>query len=83
MPKTRQQIIDEARRIITEIRQIFVDAERWNSLHPDEKPIDPDPHGTLNELLRRLTDGPMPSPADLERMSRQEGGHEVPQDGGW
>lgn len=73
MPKTRQQIIEAGRRIIAETRQIFADAERWNHLHPDEEPIDPDPHGTLRELLRRLTgEEPMPSPDDLERMRRQE-----------
>lgn len=71
--RTRQEIIEDGRRIIAEVRQIFADADRWNHLHPDEEPIDPDPHGTLRELLRWLTgEEPMPSPADLERMRRRE-----------
>jgi hypothetical protein len=55
MAKTRLQIIDDGRRIITEIRQIFLDAEHWNRLHPDEEPLDPDPQGELRALLLRLT----------------------------
>jgi hypothetical protein len=65
MPKTRQQIIDDGRRIITEIRQIFADAEHWNRVHPEEEPIEPDPHGTLAELLRRLT-GEEPKPTSKD-----------------
>jgi hypothetical protein len=72
--RTRQEIIEDGRRIVAEIRQIFADAEHWNRLHPEEEQrIDPDPHGTLRELLRRLTgEEPKPSQEDLERMRIQE-----------
>lgn len=51
----RQRIINEAARILTEIRQIFIDTQSWNDnarlkLYPDEPPIDPDPDGKMGKL---------------------------------
>lgn len=39
-----------------EIRQIFIDAESWNtnSPHAKRQKIDPDPHGELAELLAHV-----------------------------
>lgn len=48
--KTRDELIAEAQRIHDEIKQMFVDAEYWNNLHPDH-PIDPDPDGFLKHML--------------------------------
>ena len=43
-------ILTEAKRILAEIKQIFLDVEHWNNTHPDEKPIDPDPDGFLHHM---------------------------------
>ncbi len=69
MDKKRQQIINEAYRILIEIDQMYVDTEHWNSHHPggfggsanvnatykDELPVDPD--GLIRKIqlnLRKL-----------------------------
>lgn len=54
---TRQGLIDEARRIRKEIEQIFLDAEHWNLIHPEENPIDPDPDGTLVRMAKGIDEG--------------------------
>lgn len=51
MSKTRSELIAKAQRIHDGIKQMFIDAEHWNNLHPEEKPIDPDPDGFLKHML--------------------------------
>ncbi|MGD9850127.1 MAG: hypothetical protein AB7T38_02550 [Nitrospirales bacterium] len=51
----RQRIINEAARILAEIRQIFTDTEYWNDhtrpkRYPNDPPINPDPDGTLKDI---------------------------------
>jgi hypothetical protein len=48
--KTREQILEEADRIRREIEQVFIDTEYWNSVHPNEEPINPDPDGMLARI---------------------------------
>jgi hypothetical protein len=47
---SRTIIIGRARQLRAEIDQIFVDAEYWNSEHPNDQPIDPDPDGRLRSI---------------------------------
>lgn len=49
--KTRQEIIDEAKRIRAECQQILLDGEHWNNIHPNEEPIDADPEGQLKRTI--------------------------------
>lgn len=46
--------MNQAQSILAEIKQIFVDAEHWNSIHPDEEPINPDPDGFLRHMAEIL-----------------------------
>jgi hypothetical protein len=62
--KTRQQLIDEAKRLSAELGQIFLDVEHWNRIHPEETPIDPDPEGELGRMKKSLDRG-------IERESRR------------
>lgn len=50
--KTREELISDARRIKTEIDQIFVDAEYWNAnvRKPEMAIVDPDPFGQLTRI---------------------------------
>lgn len=50
----RAQIIAKAARMCDEIGQIFLDAQHWNNIHPDEEPINPDPDGMLTRMLKDL-----------------------------
>lgn len=50
----RAQIISKAARMCDEIKQIFLDAQHWNNIHPDEEPINPDPDGKLGRMLKGL-----------------------------
>ena len=52
--KSREAIIQEAERMLKEIKQIFLDAAHWNNIHPDQKPIDPDPDGFLRHMAEIL-----------------------------
>lgn len=54
MDKERQRLINEAARIANNIDQMFIDAEYWNSHHPQEKPLDPDPDGQLSRWKRSM-----------------------------
>ena len=47
-------IIARAKHIVSEIDQMFRDAEYWNSRNPNEPPIDADPDGTLRQLRVNL-----------------------------
>lgn len=49
--KTRLEIINEVKRVRSECAQIITDAEHWNSTHPSEEPIDPDPDGELHRII--------------------------------
>lgn len=46
-----ESITRKAMDIKSEIEQLFLDVEHWNTINPDEKPIDPDPDGKLLALL--------------------------------
>ncbi len=50
--KTRQEIIDKAKKNLAEVNEIFWDCDHWNDYvrKPHEKPIDPDPDGTLKRI---------------------------------
>jgi len=48
--RERSDNLREAFRMKEEINQIFYDAEHWNSNHPDEEAINPDPDGALKRL---------------------------------
>jgi len=50
----RREIIKRVKGIRRGIEMIFNDAAHWNRLHPTQKPIDPDPDGTLKKMLERL-----------------------------
>ena len=54
--KTRQEIIDEAKRLRAEISQVFLDVGYWNThvRTPDEAEIHPDPDGTLARLAASI-----------------------------
>ena len=52
--KSRAQIVAKAALLCNEINQIFLDADHWNNIHPDEEPINPDPDGKLKRMLRAL-----------------------------
>lgn len=47
MNERRGEWLARAHAVLAEIRQIFLDAEHWNRLHPEEEPIDPDPDDVL------------------------------------
>lgn len=52
----RLQLIERAVKLRSEIKQIFLDADHWNSCvrKPAEAPIDPDPDGELKNILAAL-----------------------------
>lgn len=59
-PPTLASIRAGAVKLISEINQLEVDTRYWNSLHPDEEPLDFDPTGEMSrirtamqELLRK------------------------------
>jgi hypothetical protein len=54
MDAERQRLINEAARIANNIEQQIIDIEYWNSLHPDEEPLDPDPDGQLAQWKHRM-----------------------------
>lgn len=47
------ELIERAKIIREEIRQIFTDAASWNENYrtPEERPIDPDPDGEMRRAL--------------------------------
>jgi hypothetical protein len=47
---TRQHIMREALRLMLDIEDQFNTATRWNRLHKEEEPINPDPNGELAEM---------------------------------
>jgi len=49
----RSSLIERTKQLRDEIKQLFLDAEHWNRLHPDEV-IDPDPDGELAKLHQQL-----------------------------
>jgi hypothetical protein len=54
MNAERQRLINEAARIANNIEQQIIDIEYWNSHHPNEEPIDPDPDGQLATWKMRM-----------------------------
>lgn len=76
--KTRDDIIQDAKRIKAEVEQVFMDAASWNDYSTARKrgcaPIDPDPYGELRRLLTAIDaflaadtgDGPLP-PIEFKR----------------
>ncbi len=54
MDAERQRIINEAARIANNIEQHFLDVEYWNTYHPNETPIDPDPDNKLAQWKRSM-----------------------------
>jgi hypothetical protein len=50
-PEHRARIIQNIRRWCDEIRQLLIDVEHWNRVHPNEEPIDIDPGGQLRQML--------------------------------
>ncbi|MBP7527124.1 MAG: hypothetical protein KA801_04330 [Syntrophorhabdaceae bacterium] len=52
--KTRAEILADAAHLRAEILEIFLDAEHWNNVHPDELSIDPDPDGELNAIVKAV-----------------------------
>ena len=46
--------IEKIKKQLSEIEQIFLDAEHWNQAHPDEELINPDPDNELRKLSWRL-----------------------------
>jgi hypothetical protein len=50
---SREAIFDRAHKAANEIAQIFVDANHWNELHPDEA-VHPDPDGQLRRAYNGL-----------------------------
>lgn len=59
MAKTRQEIIDEAKRIRAECLDIIATAEYWNTnvRKPHEAVIDPDPDGFLARTIASIDKG--------------------------
>ena len=55
-PRTRDEIIAEARRMVAEIEAIFADAHYWNTrVRKDGEPIiEPDPDGSLERMHKAL-----------------------------
>lgn len=52
MDAERQDIINDAARIVNNIDQQLIDVAYWNELHPNETPIDADPNGQLRRWKR-------------------------------
>ena len=53
--KTRQQLINEAKRQREEIAQYFVDVSHWNATRGQtEGIIDPDPEGSMHQWAAAL-----------------------------
>ena len=50
----RAHLVSRSEGMASEIRSLFADVEHWNTLNPDEMPIDPDPEGELTRLLADL-----------------------------
>ncbi|OPY78316.1 MAG: hypothetical protein A4E65_02339 [Syntrophorhabdus sp. PtaU1.Bin153] len=50
----RYQIINAAKTLLAEIKQIFLDADHWNNIHPNEEPINPDEDGFLHHIAEIL-----------------------------
>jgi hypothetical protein len=48
--KQRDVLLGRATIMRKEITQIFDDTDHWNSTHPNEEPINPDPDGSLQRL---------------------------------
>lgn len=51
---TRSQIVERLKRLRKEIYQIFLDAQHWNNIHPDEEPVNPDPDGKLWRMMTAI-----------------------------
>jgi len=54
--KTRDELIDDLRKLREEIRLTFDTAAHWNRTHPGEEPIDPDPDGELRDIADQIDD---------------------------
>ena len=67
--KTRNEIVANARRMRTEIRQIFTDCEYWNdnARKIDEEKINPDPDGKLT-LMAKALDEMLAREAEIARI---------------
>lgn len=63
---TRATLIERNRTIKREIEEIFADAAHWNSIHPADVPIDPDPGGQLRHAYDAVC-------YTLEREERRSG----------
>lgn len=54
MATLTEDLNKEIDRILSEVNQIFYDAEYWNNLHPNVEPINPDKDGVLRKLEKML-----------------------------
>jgi len=54
--KSRDDLIDDLRRLREEIRLTFGSAAHWNRTHPNEAPIDPDLDGELADIAAQVDD---------------------------
>lgn len=53
--KTREQIVNEAKKQLAEIRQYFNDVSHWNNTRgKKEGLIDPDPDGSMHRCQKAL-----------------------------
>ena len=50
----RALLLEQVRMTRAEIEQIFMDAEHWNRMHPNEAKIDVDSDGTLRQTADDL-----------------------------
>jgi hypothetical protein len=50
----RGLLLANARVMRDELEQIFVDTDHWNRAHPDEDQIDPDPGGTMRQMIDEI-----------------------------
>lgn len=53
MASARQDIVNRMGKLLKEIEQIYLDAEHWNAIKPEQR-IDPDPGGELKRMHASL-----------------------------
>ena len=67
----RDAIVERMRVLRDDIQEgLFNSAAYWNSLHPHEEPIDPDPDGSMRRYLDALN-----RTLTRERLEAQSDGH--------
>lgn len=52
---TKGEMLARSKRILLSISALRADAAHWNSINPDEEPIEVDPDGALAKLETKLT----------------------------